>query len=46
MRRPSQDRPLVYYLGVWLRSGHPSRYDAWPVLNPLNEYQERLTGTR
>lgn len=43
MRRPTRERPLVYYaVGHWFRSGHESRYDAWPVLNPLTPYQEKL----
>ncbi|CPR84393.1 Uncharacterised protein [Mycobacteroides abscessus] len=44
MRKASTARPLVYrgFLGTWLRTGTPTRYDSWPVLNPLNEYQERL----
>lgn len=43
MRRPSHLRPLVYLCGnVWLRSGHESTYDAWPVLLPLTEYQTKL----
>lgn len=42
-RRVDIDHPIVYYAGGhWMRSGHPSRYDAWPVLHPLTDYQRRL----
>lgn len=43
LRKPSPQRPMVYLAGgVWLRSGHESTYDAWPVLSPLTEYQKTL----
>lgn len=43
-RRPSPSRPAVFLrCGIWMRSGHYSTYDAWPVLKPLNDYQRRLT---
>lgn len=42
-RRPSEDRPAVFFrCGMWMRSGHYSTYDAWPVLAPLNDYQRKL----
>lgn len=44
MRRPvNEQHPIVYYAGGWwLRSGHTNRYDAWPVLAELTDYQRKL----
>lgn len=47
-REPSPTTPMVFYqAGWWMRSGYPSRYDAYPVTAARQpKWQCTLAGRR